>query len=102
MRFDDDWSGNISLSLEIINSFDHDGDGVASNQTGEATFNFVAGVYTFEIFREKKNPITKICDGVVCICTVTRGGRGVHEPPDRLVPPPTHTEGDPTGRWRDL
>ena len=45
----DEWSGNISLSVEIINSFDHDGDGVASNQTGAAAFNFVSGIYfTFQ------------------------------------------------------
>ena len=42
----DEWSGNISLSVGIINSFDHDGDGTLTNQTGEATFNFLSGIQT--------------------------------------------------------
>ena len=46
MSVADEWSGNISLSVGIINSIDHDGDGTVTNQPGEATFNFLSGMQT--------------------------------------------------------
>ena len=46
MSVADEWSGNISLSIGIINSFDHDNDGNVTDQIGEATFNFLSGMQT--------------------------------------------------------
>ena len=43
MSVANEWIGNTSLSVGIINSFDHDGDGNVTDQIGKATFNFLSG-----------------------------------------------------------
>ena len=36
----EEWNGNTALMVEIINSFDHDGDGIPTDQIATAVFYF--------------------------------------------------------------
>ena len=50
MIVEEEWIGNTALRVDIINSFDHEGDGIPTDQIATAVFYlFVVGAYSNHI-----------------------------------------------------
>ena len=53
----DDWNDEVELKVDMVNTYDHDQDGIRSNQTAE---------YTFSIITSRKYLVVSSIKAIIC------------------------------------